>query len=41
LKRMVGAGGFEPPTPCAQGKVKNTILLARLALFSVCLHGFA
>jgi hypothetical protein len=37
---MVGAPGFEPGASCAQGSGKNAILLARLALFYVTVHGF-
>ena len=31
LKGFVGERGFEPPTPCAQGSERISILLARLA----------
>jgi hypothetical protein len=37
---MVGASGFEPEASCAQGSCKKSILLVRLALFYVMLHGF-
>jgi hypothetical protein len=40
LKRLVGASGFEPETSCAQGSRKKSILLVRLALFYVIVHGF-
>ncbi len=40
LKALVGARGFEPRTSCAQGSCKKSILLVRLALFYVMLHGF-
>ncbi len=40
LRRLVGARGFEPRTSCAQGSCKKSILLVRLALFYVMLHGF-
>jgi hypothetical protein len=40
LKRLVGARGFEPRTSCAQGSCKKSILLVRLALFCVLVHGF-
>jgi hypothetical protein len=36
---MVGASGFEPEASCAQGSCKKSILLARLALFYVKVHG--
>jgi hypothetical protein len=35
LKRMVGANGFEPSTSWSRISSRNTILLARLALFCV------
>ena len=28
LKRLVGAGGFEPPTPCAQGRCATRLRYA-------------
>jgi hypothetical protein len=37
---VVGASGFEPEASCAQGSCKKSILLARLALFYVMVHGF-
>ncbi len=37
---MVGAPGFEPGASCAQGSLRDAILLARLALYCVGLHGF-
>jgi len=37
---MVGAIGFEPTTPCAQGSERKYILLARLAFLYVVVHGF-
>jgi len=37
---MVGARGFEPRASCAQGSCKKSILLVRLALFYVMVHGF-
>ena len=37
---LVGARGFEPRTSCAQGSCKKSILLVRLALFCVVVHGF-
>ena len=37
---MVGAWRFELQTSCAQGSCKKSILLARLALFYVVVHGF-
>jgi len=37
---MVGASGFEPEASCAQGSCRKSILLVRLALFYVTLHGF-
>jgi len=37
---VVGASGFEPETSCAQGSCKKSILLVRLALFYVMVHGF-
>ena len=37
---MVGASGFEPEASCAQGSCKKSILLVRLALFFVMVHGF-
>ena len=37
---VVGARGFEPRTSCAQGSCKKSILLVRLALFCVTVHGF-
>jgi len=37
---MVGASGFEPEASCAQGSCKKSILLVRLALFYVMVHGF-
>jgi hypothetical protein len=40
LKKLVGASGFEPETSCAQGSCKKSILLVRLALFCVMVHGF-
>src|ERR1035437_6403473 len=39
-RRLVGARGFEPQTPCAQGSDRNTISLARLAFLYVVVHGF-
>ena len=35
LERMVGASGFEPPASWSRTSSRNTILLARLALFCV------
>src|SRR5260370_42598726 len=35
LKEVVGASGFEPPTSWSRTRSRNTILLARLALFCV------
>src|ERR1700683_2150821 len=40
LRRLVGARGFEPRASCAQGSCKKSILLVRLALFYVMVHGF-
>jgi hypothetical protein len=40
LKRLVGAPGFEPGASCAQGSCKKSILMVRLALFYVMVHGF-
>ena len=40
LKSLVGASGFEPEASCAQGSCKKSILLVRLALFCVMVHGF-
>ncbi len=37
---LVGASGFEPEASCAQGSGKKSILLVRLALFYVMVHGF-
>jgi len=37
---MVGARGFELRASCAQGSCKKSILLVRLALFYVMVHGF-
>ena len=37
---LVGASGFEPEASCAQGSRKKSILLVRLALFYVMVHGF-
>ncbi len=37
---LVGACGFEPVTPCAQGSGKKSILLVRLALFCVTKQDF-
>jgi hypothetical protein len=37
---VVGAPGFEPGASCAQGSRKKSILLVRLALFGVMVHGF-
>jgi hypothetical protein len=37
---LVGASGFEPEASCAQGSCKKSILLVRLALFCVMVHGF-
>ena len=37
---VVGAWRFELQTSCAQGSCKKSILLARLALFCVMVHGF-
>ncbi len=37
---MVGASGFEPEASCAQGSSRKSILLVRLALFYVMVHGF-
>jgi hypothetical protein len=39
-KILVGARGFEPRASCAQGSCKKSILLVRLALFYVMVHGF-
>jgi hypothetical protein len=36
---VVGASGFEPEASCAQGSCKKSILLVRLALFYVMVHG--
>ena len=35
IKRLVGAKGFEPSTSWSRTSRRNTILLARLALFCV------
>ena len=40
LETLVGVWRFELQTSCAQGRVRNTILLVRLALFCVTVHGF-
>jgi hypothetical protein len=40
LKGLVGERGFEPRTSCGQGSCKKSILLVRLALFYVMVHGF-
>src|ERR1022692_2446894 len=40
IKRVVGARGFEPPTPCAQGSEQKCISLARIAFLCVIEHGF-
>jgi hypothetical protein len=40
LKGLVGAWRFELQTSCAQGSCKKSILLVRLALFCVMVHGF-
>ncbi|MFZ1113303.1 MAG: hypothetical protein WAN33_12630, partial [Candidatus Acidiferrales bacterium] len=37
---VVGAWRFELQTSCAQGSCKKSILLVRLALFCVMVHGF-
>src|SRR5580692_2169839 len=37
---MVEASGFEPEASCAQGSCRKSILLVRLALFYVMVHGF-
>ena len=37
---LVGARGFEPRASCAQGSCRKSILLVRLALFCVMVHGF-
>ncbi len=37
---MVGATGFEPATPCAQGSEQKYILLVRIAFLCVTEHGF-
>ena len=37
---LVGAPRFELGTSCAQGSFKKSILLVRLALFYVMVHGF-
>ena len=37
---LVGARGFEPPTPCAQGSEQKYISLARIAFLCVIEHGF-
>jgi len=37
---LVGAWRFELQTSCAQGSCKKSILLVRLALFYVMVHGF-
>jgi hypothetical protein len=39
-KDLVGASGFELEAFCAQGSCKKSILLVRLALFCVMVHGF-
>jgi len=39
-KVLVGASGFEPEASCAQGSCRKSILLVRLALFYVMVHGF-
>ena len=31
---MVGARGFEPPTPCAQGKLASSTVFFHLLLFA-------
>ena len=38
--KLVGAPGFELRASCAQGSCKKSILLVRLALFYVMVHGF-
>jgi hypothetical protein len=38
--KMVGAPRFELGTSCAQGSCRKSILLVRLALFYVMVHGF-
>ncbi len=40
LISLVGAWRFELQTSCAQGSCKKSILLVRLALFYVMVHGF-
>ena len=40
LRMLVGAWRFELQTSCAQGSCKKSILLVRLALFCVMVHGF-
>ena len=40
LRLLVGAWGFELQASCAQGSCKKSILLVRLALFYVMVHGF-
>src|ERR1035438_2593711 len=37
---MVGARGFEPPTPCAQASEQKYISLVRIAFLCVIEHGF-
>jgi hypothetical protein len=39
-KGLVGAWRFELQTSCAQGSCEKSILLVRLALFYVMVHGF-
>jgi len=39
-KELVGAWRFELQTSCAQGSCRKSILLVRLALFCVMVHGF-
>src|ERR1700692_5126281 len=40
MKGVGGASGFEPEASCAQGSCRKSILLVRLALFYVMVHGF-
>ena len=40
LETLVGVWRFELQTSCAQGSCKKSILLVRLALFCVMVHGF-
>jgi hypothetical protein len=39
-KKLVDVTGIEPVTPCLQSSEIKSMLLARLALFYVSVHGF-